>query len=727
MKKLTLLLSMMIALVGFNANAAMYIVGTINNWDPGNGIEMTDNGDGTYTYETIIDGSALFVFGDGLNSNWNIFNSDHRYGPANGDNDITLNQWIATSKAGDHGAYKFIGDSTTYVFTFDENTKQFKVEGNVTTVTFNSLTVAGSSTALFGTTWDPANADNDMTLDNGLYTWKKENVELTAGAFEFKVVADHDTNYGLAWPSSNYHQPIEKHGYYDVTITFNAQTNTVNCVADLKEEIIDEEDPIYTVAGTPAALFGTEWAPALVDNEMTKGQDGIYTWKKDNVALTAGNVEFKVVQGHDWGIEYPSSNYVAAIDSNGVYNVTITFNPDSTKEITFNASIVEPVDDFYAVAGEPAKVFGEEWNPGYAANYMTLVDGLYTWTKDSVELTTADKIEFKVVKNANWTTCWPENNVVYNTPEDGVYDMTITYNPENDEVLYNFVKQGGEEPPVEITVYTVVGPESIFGSNWNAADTNNDMVMGEDSIYTWTKDEVALYGSFGFKIVGNHDYAVYEWPIGMDNNYIANLTEGEGLYSIVITFNPNAGDEGRINYQLTRTGDIPPMEHTYTVAGTDNLFGSFWDAADADNDMVKGEDGIYTWKKENVVFEEAATIEFKVVQDHNWDYAWPSSNWVINDVTEAGTYNFVITFNPAVDDADKITVTVTKAGEGKRGDVNGDGNVDISDATTLINYLLTGSADPFNEANANCDLQNNIDISDATTLINFLLNGTWPE
>ena len=61
-----------------------------------------------------------------------------------------------------------------------------------------------------------------------------------------------------------------------------------------------------------------------------------------------------------------------------------------------------------------------------------------------------------------------------------------------------------------------------------------------------------------------------------------------------------------------------------------------------------------------------------------------------------------------------------------RGDVNGDNAVDISDATMLINYLLSGNADGINLENANCDLNGGVDISDATTLINYLLNGTWP-
>ena len=60
-----------------------------------------------------------------------------------------------------------------------------------------------------------------------------------------------------------------------------------------------------------------------------------------------------------------------------------------------------------------------------------------------------------------------------------------------------------------------------------------------------------------------------------------------------------------------------------------------------------------------------------------------------------------------------------------RGDVNGDGKVDISDATTLINYLLYGNSTGVDLAAANVNNDNNVDISDATTLINYLLYGSW--
>ena len=60
-----------------------------------------------------------------------------------------------------------------------------------------------------------------------------------------------------------------------------------------------------------------------------------------------------------------------------------------------------------------------------------------------------------------------------------------------------------------------------------------------------------------------------------------------------------------------------------------------------------------------------------------------------------------------------------------RGDVNNDGNINISDVTALINYLLSQNATGLNLDAANCNLDNTINISDVTTLINYLLSGNW--
>ncbi len=58
-----------------------------------------------------------------------------------------------------------------------------------------------------------------------------------------------------------------------------------------------------------------------------------------------------------------------------------------------------------------------------------------------------------------------------------------------------------------------------------------------------------------------------------------------------------------------------------------------------------------------------------------------------------------------------------------KGDVNGDGNVNISDVTALINYLLSGNDSNIQPDNADMNSDGGINISDVTTLINKLLRG----
>ena len=63
----------------------------------------------------------------------------------------------------------------------------------------------------------------------------------------------------------------------------------------------------------------------------------------------------------------------------------------------------------------------------------------------------------------------------------------------------------------------------------------------------------------------------------------------------------------------------------------------------------------------------------------------------------------------------------------QRGDVNQDGYVNISDVTSLINYLLTDDATDIDLEAANCNGDDFVNISDVTALINYLLTDEWPS
>ena len=59
-----------------------------------------------------------------------------------------------------------------------------------------------------------------------------------------------------------------------------------------------------------------------------------------------------------------------------------------------------------------------------------------------------------------------------------------------------------------------------------------------------------------------------------------------------------------------------------------------------------------------------------------------------------------------------------------RGDVNGDGEVNIQDVTILIDYVLHSSG-TISIPSSDCNEDNKVDIADVIALINYVLNDTW--
>ena len=378
---------------------------------------------------------------------------------------------------------------------------------------------------------------------------------------------------------------------------------------------------IYIVGQAP---FG-DWQPDA-GVEMTY-EDGIYTYK----ATLSGYVwfVFGTQLEADWDIFNPN------------YRIGPT-NGDET--------VVEGIEHSTQLAG------------GNNGAYKFKGEGLeYTITFDETNM----KFKVKADVPRGDVNCDTNVNIqdvtalinflLKNETATGTADCNLDGNVNIADVtsLINFLLSGSW--PVPEMVYTVAGTESVFGSNWDPADENNNMVKGADGVYTWTKTGVNLTENFEFKIVGNHDWGEYEYPVGMGNNYVATVAE-EGVYTIAITFKPEVEEgEEHITCTLTKTGDI---EHVYTVVGTYNLFGEDWDLNCEMNNMVKGDDGIYRLTKAGW-FEEGADIRFKVVQDHSYTHSWPAEDFAIG-VYKTGAFNFEIVFNPYNNDEDKVHVVITE-------------------------------------------------------------------
>lgn len=219
---------------------------------------------------------------------------------------------------------------------------------------------------------------------------------------------------------------------------------------------------------------------------------------------------------------------------------------------------------------------------------------------------------------------------------------------DNNNETYTFVKSGvtfanGHYKSInvkmtkETVVYTVVGsPIEVFGSYWDLDDTANNMVKQADGTYRKTYQLDGTKYPIEFKIVKNHSFGSgSEWP--SSNYYIDENDVTKG--TLVITFDPSTS---AVNGYIE-------SEDTYTVAGSESVFGSNWDTDDTNNDMVKQDDDTYlkTYTIPSALV--GTTIEFKVVKNHKWASSagggeWPASNYEYK-IPAAGTLN--ISFNPA--------------------------------------------------------------------------------
>lgn len=88
-------------------------------------------------------------------------------------------------------------------------------------------------------------------------------------------------------------------------------------------------------------------------------------------------------------------------------------------------------------------------------------------------------------------------------------------------------------------------------------------------------------------------------------------------------------------------------------------------------------------------------------------------------------YSNGVTINYTYDALGNRTKRIVNGSSQMRGDVDGDGQVNINDVAALVNYLLNHNSSGINMNNADCYVDGQVNINDVTSLINYLLSGKW--
>ena len=130
MKKYYIVTIVALVLAVLPTRAAIYMVGNnpFGDWNPSNGIAMTHQGNGIYTLTANVSGTVWFVFADGQDSDWNVFNANYRYGPSSGSSqEVSIGNTYTTQKANNNHSYKFTGAGKDYIFTFNLSSLTFSI------------------------------------------------------------------------------------------------------------------------------------------------------------------------------------------------------------------------------------------------------------------------------------------------------------------------------------------------------------------------------------------------------------------------------------------------------------------------------------------------------------------------------------------------------------------------------------------------------------------------
>ena len=504
-----------------------------------------------------------------------------------------------------------------------------------------------------------------------------------------------------------------------------------------------EQNPIYTVAGT-TDLTGYDWDNTK--NEMTKNEEtGIYEWTAKLITVTnSQKPEFKIVRNANWDTTWPDNNWVItpeSLDGEGVYTITITFDPNADEKITVtgvkrvapefaenNVYFWESPDGYQDQNGGVAvHNNGERVNYAQAGYYTICLNGNNSFSSDIVTITLDEgntleagdqiaitafrnkdatgkksgaRLKFdsgKTIDTGNGTEFVNINAAVAESDEYGTEPNTVTITApetaEGSKTITMTRSQGGTNLFITKIDITRPAPTRVIadGDYYLMDAGTGQLVAGnalnkEGAPLTFTFDEAAgTYTIAGADIFNDVNWSVRSTGDGL-TCFISAVINGVKKYVAAGTNNDVVLSDEPATWQPIPAESWEEML-SYNVAGTADLCGAEWNTTS--NKMEKNNDGLYEWKAENITVNAENVPEFKIAVNNVADedaietVAWypEGDNWKItpNYLGGEGVYNITITFNV---ETKEIGVTGEKTGE----------IVDPNDYTGyIVNADLTGT------------------------------------
>lgn len=275
-----------------------------------------------------------------------------------------------------------------------------------------------------------------------------------------------------------------------------------------------EENELYTVAGTPAEVFGSPtWSADITANDMAKQADGTYRKTYELDGTEVGPIAFKVVKNRDWNYAWPANDYYVDVKKG---TLVITFDP-STGAVNANIE-----SEAFTIAGDDTTIFGSYWEPSDTDNDMVKQDD-GTFLKNYT-ITSPVTIQFKVAQDHAWTNSWgdvngPGGNYEYAIPHAGT--LHISFDPATGDI----------DAWMDDIRYTIAGDFN----GWNV--TADPMIKQADGTY---KCEVSIPAgmsmSFEYKALLGETRWIGD-PNNGNNNFSIDLGD-LGATVLIFTYTP---------------------------------------------------------------------------------------------------------------------------------------------------------------------------------------------
>ena len=454
--------------------------------------------------------------------------------------------------------------------------------------------------------------------------------------------------------------------------------------------------------GVAMTNVGTQGGHELYSFDVPAGATGIiFNGIKDNGSgdrdqspdITSG-----IVNGAGWMMDWNDGNTVKTftyVNNDAPVNPPVEDTPtDPTTPVEGGLYLIGYINGADVADKTYPIVDGKVTVNSSAAIYVAVMDESGVWYMTDGWL--GENLEGATLYNSNTHTLTQGKFDKFHIPA-GEVTILVTANADGSYYITTDNASGnepGDEPFVDVhSSYTVAGTAGLCGAEWDTSNTANDLVLGEDGVYSITYTNVPA-GEHKFKVAADHAWD-NAWP---SSDYSFTLTEA---CDVTIKFNPQTKKVEVVADKIDTTTP-PASDGLYTVAGQSALCGSDWSTSDTYNDMILNpETGLYEKTFTGIP---AGFYECKVVLNHSWDVSYGG------DSGEYGNYGFTIdeelnvtiTFDPVACIVSHYTSESTGAverPEPEKPDINYDETITIylsnsaNWETPYVYYWTQGAAD----------------------------------